>query len=80
MQTIANFWPLWLVITLLAGAIMFTNQLGRMKGMTVKGNTDPAKSFFAGMSTLVIAWLVGSVSSVLLVIGIIVKVIEYAKQ
>jgi tetrahydromethanopterin S-methyltransferase subunit E len=78
MHEVANLWWMWLigaVVTLVYGGY---NQVSRMRRMM--NDAAPEKSFFKGMVALFVAAILNMGFVILLVVAIVLKVIDYAKQ
>lgn len=82
MQFIANYWWLWMILSVCCWVYCFFNQLKRMKEVasTSRSNLfDIKKSFFSGQANLIIFGLSGSMLGLLLLIEVVLNIIRYAK-
>ena len=75
MQFLAEFWWLWLILSVLTLLYGGYNQVSRMKGM-MRGEDVFAK----GLVALFVAAVLHFGFLVLLITSIVLKVIDYAKQ
>ncbi|MDO8521478.1 MAG: hypothetical protein Q7S52_05160 [bacterium] len=85
MQFIASYWYLWLILMIVFGGYAMYNQLRRMKSMTrsffgsnsaAEGLVGVHQSFFSGMGKMIVAGVIASISSFLLLIAIVINVAQ----
>jgi uncharacterized membrane protein YhaH (DUF805 family) len=77
MTFIATYWWVWLILTFVCYGYAAFNQISRITNMQkFDGNFD---NFTKGLASMVVAALLGSVFTILAIIGVIIQLIDYAK-
>jgi hypothetical protein len=78
MSTISNFWWLWLIITVVLYGVSFWFQLRRGK-QVINVEYEEPKKILRGITFALFFFILGSVSGIFFLIGIMLKTIEYTK-
>lgn len=78
MEVVANLWWLWLIIAFVFFAVGMWNIFRRAKGLITKEEDEG--SVIQSILSSLIWFLFAGLSAVFFLIGIIIKIIEFAKQ
>lgn len=91
MNFLEHYWGLFLFLAIVFDALALINQLKRMKRMfrgvadvslrgdLVAGIEDTASGFFSGLIQLVFYAMIGGVSTILFIIGVVLAIIHASR-
>jgi uncharacterized membrane protein YhaH (DUF805 family) len=79
MQFIADYWYVWLTISMVTGVYAIINQLMRMRRMLDDDDSvwDQSNRFYRGLTALVFAAAICCLSSLLLLIAVVLNAVTF---